>query len=63
MHLAWVPSGRNDEYELQMAILVKPNGRLGRLYLAAIAPFRYLIVYPAVTRHWERAWRDRDRQA
>ena len=38
--------------------LVKANGWLGRLYMAAIAPFRYLIVYPAVTRHWERAWRD-----
>ena len=59
MHLTWVQSASNDEYELQMAILVKPNGRFGRLYLAAIAPFRYLVVYPAVTRHWERAWRDR----
>jgi hypothetical protein len=29
-----------------MAILVKPNGRLGRVYMAAIMPFRYLIVYP-----------------
>ena len=51
MHLAWVQSASNGDYELQMAILVKANGRLGRLYMAAIAPFRYLIVYPAVTRH------------
>ena len=29
-----------------MAILVKPNGLLGRAYMAAITPFRYLIVYP-----------------
>jgi hypothetical protein len=62
MHLTWVQSARNGEYELQMAVLVKPNGRFGRLYLAAIAPFRYLIVYPALTRHWERAWRDRGHQ-
>jgi Protein of unknown function (DUF2867) len=45
-----------------MAVLVKQNGRFGRLYLAAIAPFRYLVVYPALTRHWERAWRDRGHQ-
>ena len=44
-----------------MAALVKPNGLFGRLYMAAIKPFRYLIVYPAMTRQWERAWRNRDR--
>ncbi|MFI6518125.1 DUF2867 domain-containing protein [Spirillospora sp. NPDC050679] len=55
MHLGWVPTG-DGGYELRMAVLVKPNGRFGRLYMAAIAPFRYLIVYPALTRHWERAW-------
>ncbi|KJY41972.1 hypothetical protein VR41_10045 [Streptomyces sp. NRRL B-1568] len=59
MHLSWV-RGANGDYELRMAVLVKPNGRFGRLYMAAIAPFRYLIVYPALTRQWERAWRDRD---
>ncbi|WP_109505764.1 DUF2867 domain-containing protein [Nocardioides speluncae] len=57
-HLGWVPID-NGEYELRMAVLVKPNGRLGSLYMAAIAPFRYLIVYPALTRQWERAWRNR----
>lgn len=59
-HLGWVPTA-DGEYELHMAALVKPNGRLGRLYLAAIKPIRYLIVYPALTRQWERAWRNRDR--
>jgi len=59
MHLGWVPAG-GGEYELRMAILVKPNGPLGRVYMALIAPFRYLIVYPAITRQWERAWRDRE---
>jgi hypothetical protein len=56
-HLGWVPTD-NGEYELRMAVLVKPNGLLGLLYMAAIKPFRYLIVYPALTRQWERAWRD-----
>jgi hypothetical protein len=56
-HLGWVPAD-NGEYELRMAVLVKPNGLFGRLYMAAITPFRYLIVYPALTRQWERAWRN-----
>ncbi|WP_259465644.1 DUF2867 domain-containing protein [Rhodococcus opacus] len=58
MHLGWA-RGANGDYELQMTVLVKPNGWFGRLYMTAIAPFRYLIVYPALTRQWERAWRDR----
>ncbi|MFE6861238.1 DUF2867 domain-containing protein [Nocardia sp. NPDC057668] len=57
-HLGWV-RGATGDYELRMAALVKPNGRFGRLYMAAILPFRYLIVYPAMTRQWERAWRER----
>jgi hypothetical protein len=59
-HLGWVPA--DGEYELRMAALVKPNGRLGRMYLASIKPFRYLVIYPALTRRWERAWLDRDRR-
>jgi Protein of unknown function (DUF2867) len=35
---------------------VKPNGRLGTLYMAAIRPFRHLIVYPAAIRQIERQW-------
>ncbi|MFC9970442.1 DUF2867 domain-containing protein [Spirillospora sp. NPDC127200] len=60
MHLGWAPAG-DGGYELRMAVLVKPNGRFGRLYMAAIAPFRYLVVYPALTRKWERAWREHGR--
>ncbi|MGW3658136.1 DUF2867 domain-containing protein [Streptomyces sp. NPDC005151] len=58
MHLGWESTG-DGGYELRMAVLVKPNGRFGRIYMALIAPFRYLIVYPSLTRQWERAWRDR----
>lgn len=60
-HLGWVPAD-GSEYELRMAALVKPNGRLGRMYLASIKPFRYLVIYPALTRRWERAWLNRDRR-
>lgn len=57
-HLGWV-QGEDGDYELRMAALVKPNGRLGKLYMTAIKPIRRLIVYPLLTRRWERAWRDR----
>jgi uncharacterized protein DUF2867 len=58
-HLGWVPDGAGG-YRGQMAVLVKPNGRLGSLYMAAIRPFRHLIVYPAMFRDGERAWRARE---
>jgi uncharacterized protein DUF2867 len=56
IHTGWV----HDEtggYRGQMAILVKPNGLLGDAYVAAIRPFRHLIVYPAMMRQIEREWR------
>jgi hypothetical protein len=56
MHLGWVPDGAGG-YRGQMAVLVKPNGRLGRVYMAAIAPFRHLIVYPPMLRRFGQEWR------
>jgi hypothetical protein len=38
----------------QLAVYVKPNGLLGTGYMAAIRPFRYLIVYPAIMREMGR---------
>ena len=58
IHLGWVPDG-TGAYRGQMAILVKPHGRRGTAYMAAIAPFRHLIVYPAIIRQIERGWRAR----
>ena len=55
LHLGWVPAP-DGRYRGQMAILVKPNGRLGSAYMAAIAPFRHLIVYPQMMREVERRW-------
>jgi hypothetical protein len=40
-----------------MAVYVKPNGLLGTAYMAAIKPFRYVIVYPALMRQIGREWR------
>jgi len=56
LHLGWVPD-QADGYRGQMAVLVKPNGPLGAFYMAAIRPFRYVIVYPAMLRQIERSWR------
>jgi Protein of unknown function (DUF2867) len=39
-----------------MAVLVNPNGLFGNVYMAAIRPFRHLIVYPAMLRQLERDW-------
>ena len=55
MHLGWVEDGPGT-YRAQMAVLVKPNGLLGDAYMAAIRPFRHLIVYPPAMRQIERAW-------
>ena len=58
MHLGWVPDDEGG-YHGQMAVLVKPNGLLGNGYMAAIRPFRHLIVYPPMIRQIEREWRAR----
>jgi Protein of unknown function (DUF2867) len=60
MHLSWVTDGTGG-YRGQMAVLVKPNGLLGAVYMAAIRPFRHLIVYPAAMQQIERDWRQSDR--
>jgi hypothetical protein len=56
MHVGWVPD-ESGGYRGQMAVLVKRNGLLGSAYMAAIAPFRHLIVYPRMMRDIERQWR------
>jgi hypothetical protein len=58
VHFGWVPSEAGG-YRGQMAVLVKPNGRFGNLYMAAIKPFRHVIVYPAMLREIGRAWEAR----
>ncbi|MFH8368391.1 DUF2867 domain-containing protein [Streptomyces sp. NPDC018031] len=55
MHLSWVEDGKGG-YRGQMAVLVKPNGIFGKAYMAAISPFRHLIVYPPLMKDFERTW-------
>ena len=62
LHLAWVDVG-DGHHQGQMAVYVKPRGRFGRAYMSFIRPFRYLVVYPALMRHIERAWNRRGADA
>jgi len=62
LHLGWVTDDSGG-YRGQMAIYVKPNGALGNAYMAAIRPFRYLIVYPSMMKQVERSWRARPDRA
>jgi hypothetical protein len=58
LHLGWV-ADETGGYRGQMAVYAKPNGLLGTAYMAAIAPFRHLIVYPRMIQEIGRNWRAR----
>jgi hypothetical protein len=58
IHVGWVPD-ETGGYRGQMAIYVKRNGLLGTAYMAAITPFRHLLVYPPMLREIGRAWQAR----
>jgi hypothetical protein len=58
LHLGWIADG-SAGYRSQMAVYVRPNGLLGNAYMAAIRPFRYLVVYPQMLRAMERTWHER----
>ena len=54
MHIGVVPAPGG--HRVQMAVYVKPNGWFGNAYMAAIKPFRHLVVYPPLMRDLEREW-------
>jgi hypothetical protein len=60
LHLAWVEEGAG-RYGGQLAVYVKPRGRFGTGYMELIKPFRHWIVYPALMRQIEKAWKARQR--
>jgi hypothetical protein len=55
LHLGWVQDD-DGAYRGQMAVLVKPNGLFGKAYMAAILPFRHVVVYPPMLREFGRKW-------
>lgn len=58
VHLGRVPDRRGGFHAI-MAVYVKPNGWFGRAYMAAIRPFRRLVVYPLMLRQLARSWESR----
>ena len=46
-------------YLAYLGVFVQPVHRFTGLYMAAIAPFRRLVVYPAVIRKMQSAWAER----
>ena len=46
-------------YLAYLGVFVQPVHRFTRLYMTAIAPFRRLVVYPAIIRQMQRAWAER----
>ncbi len=54
LHLGLVREG--STYSTRLTVLVRPNGRLGRLYMGLIKPFRYAIVYPRLLDMFAQKW-------
>jgi len=46
-------------YLVYLGVFVRPVHRFTRLYMTAIAPFRRLVVYPAIIRKVQSAWVER----
>jgi hypothetical protein len=56
MHLGWVED-QDGVWRGQMGVYVKPHGLIGEAYMAAIKPFRYLLIYPPLMRRIEHEWK------
>ena len=46
-------------YLAYLGVFVQPVHQFTRLYMGAIAPFRRLVVYPAISRNMQSAWAER----
>ncbi|MGW4635625.1 DUF2867 domain-containing protein [Nocardia sp. NPDC004415] len=55
LHIGWV-GDVGGGYHGQMAVLVKPNGLVGKVYLRFIDPFRRLFVLPSLIRTIGKQW-------
>ena len=55
MHVGAIPAA-DGQTNVQLTVLVKPNGSLGRAYLAAIKPFRHAVIYPLMMRRLADRW-------
>jgi hypothetical protein len=62
MHLGAIPTA-DGRTKVQLTVLVKPNGLLGRAYMAAIKPFRHAVIYPLMMRQLANRWHSAARVA
>ncbi|MFD7549512.1 DUF2867 domain-containing protein [Streptomyces sp. NPDC059578] len=58
MHIGWVDDG-DGRYHAQMTVLVKTKGRLGKVYMPLILPFRRVFVTPSLVKAIGRSWHTR----
>ena len=58
LQLVWVPEA-GGRFSGRMGVYVETRGWFGRAYMAAIAPFRHYIVYPALLRRIGKLWERR----
>ncbi|MEM6794253.1 MAG: DUF2867 domain-containing protein [Acidobacteriota bacterium] len=58
LHLSWVEL-ENGRFTARLAVYAISHGALGRGYMALIAPFRNLWVYPSLMKVGGRRWRRR----
>jgi hypothetical protein len=62
LHLGWVDAaaraGATARKTAELAVYVKPRGRLGAVYMALIGPFRHTFVYPPWLGRIGRLWRE-----
>jgi hypothetical protein len=56
LHIGWVADD-HGRYHGQMAVLVKPNGPFGTLYIRFIDPFRRWFILPSLVRTIGQQWR------
>lgn len=57
-HVGWIPDGSGG-HRAQLATLVRPKSRLGRLYVRGISPIRRHVVSPVQVRTIARDWEER----
>ncbi len=55
IHLGKTEEPQN-KYQVNMTVYVKPKGVFGRLYMMAINPFRWLIIYPTFMKALKIQW-------
>lgn len=54
VHIGWIKV--DNFYTATLAVYSKPRGKMGKVYLKLIEPFRYHIIYPAIMKSIKEEW-------